>query len=90
MGHIHTSHSDIVKRLKRANGHLAKIITMIEEGRPCLDVAQQMQAVFSAVGKAKAAFVQDHIEGCIETTGTEKPAQVKKKMKELKEITKYL
>ncbi|MDA0782842.1 MAG: metal-sensing transcriptional repressor [Rickettsiales bacterium] len=90
MGHTHTSHPDIIKRLKRANGHLAKIITMIEEGKPCVEVAQQMQAVFSAVGNAKTAFVQDHIEGCIEHSDHESPAEVKKKMKELKEITKYL
>lgn len=90
MGHIHTSHPDIIKRLKRANGHLAKIITMIEEGKPCVEVAQQMQAVYSAVGNAKTAFVQDHIEGCIEHSDHESPAEVKKKMKELKEITKYL
>ena len=90
MGHTHTSHPDIIKRLKRANGHLAKIIAMIEEGKPCLDVAQQMQAVYSAVNNAKAAFVQDHIECCIEHVDHETPAQVKKKMQELKEITKYL
>lgn len=90
MGHTHTSHPDIIKRLKRANGHMAKIITMIEEGKPCVEVAQQMQAVYSAMGNAKTAFVQDHIEGCIEASGDEKPAQIKNKMKELKEITKYL
>ena len=90
MTHTHTSHPDIIKRLKRANGHLAKIISMIEEGKPCVEVAQQMQAVYSAVGNAKTAFVHDHIEGCIEASGDEKPAQIKKKMKELKEITKYL
>ena len=66
MKHVHSSHPDVIKRLKRANGHLAKIITMIEEGRPCVEVAQQMQAVYSAVGSAKQVFVQNHIEDCIE------------------------
>lgn len=41
----HTSHPDIIKRLKRAEGHLKSIVTMLEEGRGCLDVAQQLQAV---------------------------------------------
>jgi len=88
--HTHSSHPDIIKRLKRANGHLAKIISMIEEQKPCVDIAQQMQAVYSAVGNAKTAFVHDHIEGCIEHSDHESPSEVKKKMKELKEITKYL
>ena len=37
---MHSSHPIIIKRLKRANGHLTKIIAMIEEGRPCVEVAQ--------------------------------------------------
>jgi DNA-binding FrmR family transcriptional regulator len=86
----HQSHPDIIKRLKRANGHLSKIIAMIEEDRPCVEVAQQLQAVYSAIGNAKQLFVHDHIEGCIEHTDHETPAEVKKKMRELKEITKYL
>ena len=30
MDHAHASHPDIVKRLKRAHGHLAGVIAMIE------------------------------------------------------------
>ena len=86
----HQSHPDIIKRLKRANGHLSKIIAMIEEDRPCGEVAQQLQAVYSAIGNAKQVFVHDHIEGCIEHSDHQTPAEVKKKMRELKEITKYL
>lgn len=87
---MHSSHSDVIKRLKRANGHLSKIIAIIEEGRPCVEVAQQMQAVYSAVGKAKQLFVQDHIETCIEHDDNEASADIKNKMRELKEMTKYL
>lgn len=90
MSHTHSSHPDFIKRLKRANGHLSKIITMIEEGRPCVEVAQQMQAVYSAVGNAKQIFVRDHIEGCIEHSDDGPSAETKKKMQDLKEITKYL
>ena len=42
-------HSAIARRLKRANGHLEGIIEMIEQGRPCAEIAQQLQAVESAV-----------------------------------------
>ena len=35
----HSSHPDIIKRLKRAEGHLKSIITMLEEERGCLDIA---------------------------------------------------
>jgi len=55
----HTSHPEIIKRLSRAKGHLASIITMLEEGRGCLDIAQQLQAVEKAVTNAKKTLVHD-------------------------------
>jgi CsoR family transcriptional regulator, copper-sensing transcriptional repressor len=47
--------ADILKRLRRAEGQLRGIQRMVEEGSPCLDVAQQ----FSAVRKAlDSTYVQ--------------------------------
>jgi len=62
----HTSRADIIKRLKRAEGHLKSIITMLEEGRDCLDIAQQIQAVEIAISNAKKVFVHVHIDHCLE------------------------
>ncbi len=61
----HESHPDIVKRLKRAHGHLASVIAMIEAGRPCVDLAQQLHAVEAAVTNAKRALIHDHIDHCL-------------------------
>jgi uncharacterized protein len=36
----HRANPGIVQRLKREDGHLHQIIAMIEEGRPCLELAQ--------------------------------------------------
>ena len=47
----HTEHPDVIKRLKRAAGHLQSIIVMLEEDRHCLDIAQQLQAVDAAAVK---------------------------------------
>ncbi len=89
MTHNHSSHPDIIKRLKRASGHLNKIINMIDDGRPCLEVSQQLQAVYKAIGNAKGVFVQDHIESCL-TGDSDSPSELKQKMKEIKDISKYL
>jgi len=62
----HTSHPEIIKRLKRAEGHLRSILNMLEQGRNCLEIAQQLQAVESAVASAKKALVHDHIDHCLE------------------------
>lgn len=86
----HSEHPNVLRRLKKANGHLSKIISMIEEERACLDVAQQLQAVYSAVAKAKQIYVQNHIEECIQSSEKLTQKQMASQLEELKEITKYL
>jgi uncharacterized protein len=51
------NHSAIVRRLKRADGHLQKTIEMIDAGKPCILLAQQLEAVESAIENAKKAFI---------------------------------
>jgi uncharacterized protein len=86
---IHASHSDIIARLKRAHGHLASVIEMIEAGRPCADLAQQMHAVEKAIGNAKRELIHDHIEHCLEAPGAS-ASDARAALQELKTITKYL
>ena len=86
----HTTHPDVLKRLKRAQGHLKSIITMLEEGRGCLDIAQQLQAVESAVGNAKKTLVHDHIDHCLDHAVREGTQSADDTIREFKAITKYL
>ncbi len=86
---VHSSHPDIIKRLKRAHGHLKSVITMMEDEKACLDVAQQLQAVESALANAKKAFIRDHIDHCLEHT-MEAGVTSEDAIREFKEITKYL
>lgn len=62
----HATHPAIVKRLKRASGHLASVMKMIENEQPCLDIAQQLHAVEKAVQQAKRTLIQDHIDHCLD------------------------
>ena len=86
----HNSHPEIIKRLKRAEGHLKSIVTMLEEERGCLDIAQQLQAVERAIVNAKKALVHDHIDHCLERAVREESRNVDDAIHEFKEITKYL
>ncbi|WP_417261811.1 metal-sensing transcriptional repressor [Celeribacter sp.] len=81
--HIHASHPKVVSRLKRAEGHLRSVIAMIEDGRPCLEVAQQLQAVESAIRNAKQALIHDHIDHCLIVDDPQTS-------EELKTISRYL
>jgi len=86
----HSSHSDILKRLKRAQGHLASVISMIEEGRPCVDLAQQLHAVESALANAKRELIQDHIEHCLDEGIASGGMTTKAALSEFKQLAKYL
>lgn len=86
----HQTHSEVENRLSRASGHLQKVIQMIQGEKECLQVAQQLQAVTNALLKAKQIYVQDHIEHCIQSAQGENSKTNSSKIKELKEITKFL
>ncbi len=68
---VHATHPALIARLKRADGHLRAVIEMIESGRPCLEIAQQMQAVEKAVTNAKRALIHDHMDHCLDVEGSE-------------------
>jgi uncharacterized protein len=84
------NHAAIIRRLKRADGHLQAIIEMIERGRPCVQVAQQLQAVESAIDNAKKALIHDHISECIERPRKAGGSTSRTSLKELKLMAKYL
>lgn len=87
---LHQTHPDVVNRLKRAEGHLQRIIAMIEEGRGCLELAQQLQAVEMAISKAKKILIHDHIGNCLEEAAGPLPRSARGPLEAFKEITKYL
>lgn len=85
------THPEIAKRLRRANGHLESIIAMMAEGRSCLELAQQLQAVEKAIDNAKKALIHDHINHCLqESVGGKPTAQTRRLIGEFREIAKYL
>lgn len=88
MSQTHITHATIVARLKRAEGHLRSVITMIEQDQACVDVAQQLAAVESAITNAKVEFIRDHIDNCLDA-GPERTDQ-RALVDELKAIAKYL
>ena len=82
--HVHASHPALVARLKRADGHLRAVIEMIVAGKPCLEVAQQLQAVEKAVANAKRVLIHDHMDHCIDSEGTDTDGE------ELRAISRFL
>jgi len=87
---LHQSHPEIIKRLRRAEGHLRSTIGMIEQSRSCLELAQQLHAVESAIREAKKALIHDHLDNCLEAAVGPTSRDARAPIDEFKAITKYL
>lgn len=59
-----TKHT-IVGRLKRIEGQVRGIETMIETERDCREIMQQFTAIRSAVQSASLAFLQEYAVHCM-------------------------
>lgn len=88
--HLHVSHPKVINPLKRAVGHLQKVIAMPESGRPYLDGVQQLQAVESAIHNAKKVLIHGHLDHCLDTALSREVTQGNVSMSEFKTIAKYL
>ena len=55
----------VLNRLRRAQGQLAGVISMIEQGRDCKDVVTQLAAVSRALDRAGFKIVAAGLRECI-------------------------
>lgn len=55
----------IILRMKRAQGHLGKVISMLEEGSACEDVLTQLAAVNKALSRSGFAIVATGLQHCL-------------------------
>ncbi|WP_154604976.1 metal-sensitive transcriptional regulator [Arthrobacter sp. AQ5-05] len=70
-----TEITPIINRLKRAQGQLAAVTGMLEEGRDCKDIVTQLAAVSKALDRAGFAIIATGLEQCI----TKEDASMNKK-----------
>ncbi len=55
----------VALRMKRAQGHLASVIRMLEEGAECEDVVTQLAAVSKAISRSGFALVSTGMQKCV-------------------------
>jgi DNA-binding FrmR family transcriptional regulator len=58
--------SPILNRLSRIEGQVRGVSRMVEDGRYCIDVLTQIQAVRAALAKVETEMLKDHLGHCIE------------------------
>jgi DNA-binding FrmR family transcriptional regulator len=54
----------VTVRLNRAHGQLAGVLRMLESGRDCADIVNQLAAVSRALDKAGFALIAAGLEQC--------------------------
>ncbi len=57
--------AQVLNRLRRAQGQLGGVISMIEDGRDCKDVVTQLAAVSRALDRAGFKIVASGLRDCI-------------------------
>ncbi|GGS81611.1 MULTISPECIES: metal-sensitive transcriptional regulator [Streptomyces] len=55
----------VLNRLRRAQGQIAGVIRMIEEGRDCEDVITQLAAASRALDRAGFAIIATGLQQCV-------------------------
>jgi DNA-binding FrmR family transcriptional regulator len=57
--------TDVVRRLRRAEGQIRGVIAMLESGRDCADVVTQLAAASRALDRAGFKIVASGLQQCL-------------------------
>ena len=76
----------VLHRLQIAQGHLKKVLNMVENNEYCIDVIHQSQAVQRALEEADALVLENHLNGCV--VDHIKKGQAKKSIEEIMNVFK--
>ena len=84
------SRTDLLNRLKRAEGQLRGIQRMIEEGDACLDIATQMAAVRKALDstyvRMTMCFMEQQLQAQMASGKTEGTPQVETMLQDMETL----
>lgn len=58
---------DIKKRLRKTGGQISGIEKMVDEGRYCVDILQQVSAARAALNKVALMILESHTKSCVVT-----------------------
>ena len=64
-----TDMKPVINRLRRAQGQLGAVISMVEQGKDCRSVVTQLSAVSSALDKAGFAIIVTAMKECVAEDG---------------------
>ncbi|MGB2226751.1 MAG: metal-sensitive transcriptional regulator [Parvibaculales bacterium] len=74
-------------RPTRAEGQLRGVVRLIDEGKYCIDILNQLKAVQKALASVEANILETHIENCV-AQAISSPDDARQKIAELTKIIK--
>lgn len=80
-------HKDKLNRLSRIEGQVRGVASMIEDGRYCIDILNQLQAIKAALARVESKILKDHVATCVsEAMNAGDTDDQKKKIDELVDL----
>jgi DNA-binding FrmR family transcriptional regulator len=81
------SHRDDLARLRKIEGQIKGVQKMIEDGRYCIDILTQLDAVSGAVRKVAENILHRHLRTCVQDSLASGPrADRERKIEEIVDI----
>lgn len=63
--HPQTHKERVIHRLKIINGHLKKVMRMVDEDAYCIDVIHQSQAIQRSLRELDNLILENHLQTCV-------------------------
>ena len=82
------SHKDNIVALRRIEGQVRGVQKMIEDGKYCIDILNQINAVKGALGRVEEKILKKHFQHCV--TDAIKGTSEQEKQQKLDEILKLI
>jgi DNA-binding FrmR family transcriptional regulator len=61
----HPCHDDQLNHLKRIEGQVRGIQNMVQDGKYCIEILNQIKAVRNALARVEGNILQNHLESCL-------------------------
>ena len=83
----HSGHHPELPRIRRIRGQVEAVERMVEEGRYCVDILQQVKAARAALHALEVNILRTHLEGCVKQAFDAPDSfAAQKKLKEISEL----
>jgi DNA-binding FrmR family transcriptional regulator len=87
MEHDPATEEALLKRLRSVAGHVNGVERMIEDGKYCIDVIHQIQAIQAALNKVSVMLLDDHMHHCVTNAiESQDPAERERVLGEIRDV----